>query len=238
MSRLLLIEDDAAICHMLHTFLTGHGFEVNVAMTAREGLDSLYENPPDCLLLDWMLPDASGVRVLKKIRSTDALSELPVLMLTAKAQEEDKVRGLESGADDYLTKPVALKELLARIRALLRRTQRLNADNQLVLGRLRLNPESHIATVDDRTLPVSGKEYDLLLFFMQKPDRVFSRGQLLDQIWGHSSYIEERTVDVHVMRLRKILKPFHLDTALETVRGAGYRFRKDATTLKNDSSLQ
>ncbi len=226
MPHLLLIEDDPAICEMLHTFLSTQGFDVSTAATGQDGLNQLYDKKPDCLLLDWMLPDTSGVRLIKKIRAQDALADLPVLMLTAKAQEEDKVTGLEAGVDDYLTKPVPLKELLARIRALLRRAQRLDPDNRIRIGCLHLSPETRTVFADTHALPITGKEFDLLRFFMQKPDRVFSRSQLLDHVWGASAWIEERTVDVHIMRLRKILKQYQLDTALETVRGAGYRFVK------------
>jgi two-component system phosphate regulon response regulator PhoB len=229
MQQLLLIEDDPAIIGMLTIFLEKQGFAVTCATDANAGMQSLYKKLPDCVIVDWMLPDVSGPHLIRQIRRQEALAALPVLMLTAKSEEVDKVNGLESGADDYLTKPVALKELLARIRALLRRAQRLNPDQHIAIGRLEINPATREVFLDKLPVAIAGKEFDLLALFMKKPYRLFSRAQLLDQIWGQSVYIEERTVDVHIMRLRKALKAHGLEKTLATVRGSGYRL--DTTQL-------
>lgn len=228
MADLLLIEDDLAIAHMLQTFLSAQGYQVRHCENAKSGLNSLHENPPDLLILDWMLPDRSGPKLVRQLRGEEALRDLPILMLTARSEEENKITGLEAGADDYLTKPVSVKELLARVRALLRRSQRLAPDNRLHLGRLILDPQARSVLGDGQPIPIRGKEFDLLQIFLQKPDRIFSRAQLLDRLWGHGSYVEERTVDVHIMRLRKLLKQCELSEALKTVRGIGYRLDKNA----------
>ncbi len=228
MAQLLLIEDDHAIARMLQTFLSAQGYQVRHCEDATSGLISLHDNPPDLLILDWMLPDRSGPKLIRQLRGGEIFRDLPILMLTARAEEENKIAGLEAGADDYLTKPVSVKELRARVRALLRRSQRLAPDNRLHLGRLILDPEARTVLANGEPMAISGKEFELLQVFLQKPDRIFSRAQLLDRLWGHGSYVEERTVDVHIMRLRKLLKQHGLSAALKTVRGMGYRLERSA----------
>ena len=178
---------------------------------------------PDLLLVDWMLPDATGLELTRMLRRDAANKDLPIIMLTARVEERDKVTGLDSGADDYITKPFSPRELLARVAALLRRSAPAD-DEPITAGQLRLNPVSHRVTFKDTEIGLGPTEYRLLKFLMSHPERVYSRGQLLDAAWGQNVYVEERTVDVHVRRLRKALEPFEADRFVQTVRGAGYRF--------------
>lgn len=224
MFNVLIVEDDKAISEMLKMSLTASNYVVAVADDGAQALDHLNTFTPDLLLLDWMLPDTDGPSLIKKIRDTAIHKDLPILMLTARAEEEDKIVGLNVGADDYMTKPVSLQELNARIRALIRRAQGLNSEQKLTHGRISIDLENKTVLIDDESVKIGGMEYRLLLFFMKNPDRLYSRTQLLDSVWGQTVYVEERTVDVHIMRLRKILKAYDLDSKLETVRGNGYRF--------------
>ena len=224
MYTLLLIEDDHAIRQMLKMFLESKNYRVLEAEDGQQALATLGEITPDLLVLDWMLPDTDGLQLMQEIRDRSIHSKLPILMLTARAEETDKIIGLDKGADDYMTKPVSLKELDARIRALIRRTQGLNQQQCLVLAEIRLNPENTEVFIEDKAVKINGMEYKLLYFFMKHPDQLFNRNQLLDQVWGQTVFIEERTVDVHIMRLRKILKKHNRDKMLQTIRGMGYRF--------------
>ena len=181
------------------------------------------DHSPDLVLLDWMLPDLSGLELARALRRDQATRDLPIIMLTARAAEDDKVMGLESGADDYLTKPFSARELVARIQALLRRAA--GADGEaLAVGGLKLDPASHRVSAEGAEVTLGPTEYRLLKFFMSQPERVFSRAQVLDRVWGGNVYIEERTVDVHIRRLRKALAPHGCDAYIQTVRGSGYRF--------------
>ena len=171
-----------------------------------------------------MLPDMDGIDLIPQIREVSALKDLPILMLTAKAEEADKIKGLKTGADDYMTKPVSLQELDARIHALIRRAQGLNEQQHLTQGSITLDPENTTVKINNKKIKIGGMEYKLLHFFMKHPDRLYSRAQLLDSVWGQTVYVEERTVDVHIMRLRKILKNDGVDEMLKTIRGMGYRF--------------
>lgn len=231
MHTLLLIEDDHAIRKMLNMFLTTKKYQVFEAGNGKLALKQLNTITPDLVVLDWMLPDTDGLKLLQYIRGNPLHHDLPVLMLTAKAEEADKIKGLDVGADDYMTKPVSLQELNARIRALIRRSQGLNQQQLLTMADITLNPETKEVTILDNTLKISGMEYRLLHFFMKHPNRLYSRAQLLDNVWGQTVYIEERTVDSHIMRLRKILKASGLDKMLQTIRGTGYRF----TLVKKDN---
>lgn len=228
MLTLLLVEDDDAIREMLNLFLTGKNYAVKQAADGEQALDALATSSPDLILLDWMLPDLSGPQLIRKIRNDSVLREIPILMLTAKAEEENKIQGLETGADDYMTKPVSLKELHARIRALVRRAQNLDNNNVITYGPLSLDPENNLFKVDGTVVKIGQTEFRLISYFMQKADRLHSRSQLLDQVWGQATGIEERTVDVHILRLRKLLKPFGVDSMIQTVRGAGYRLVRAA----------
>ncbi len=224
MITLLIVEDDPAIREMLHRFLAGKNYQVKDAEDGEQALEILGESNPDLIVLDWMLPDLSGPQIIKKIRRNPVQKDIPVLMLTARAEEIDKVEGLDAGADDYMTKPVSLKELHARIRALIRRSQGLNEEHLINKGIISLDPENHVLKIDDKLVKIGETEFRLLHYLMRRPNRLHTRSQLLDQVWGQGIFIEERTVDVHVLRLRKILKPFGIDEIVETVRGAGYRF--------------
>ena len=224
MLTVLIIEDDHAIREMLHHFLASKNYAIKEAEDGEQALELLGEMNPDLILLDWMLPDLSGPDILQIIRRNKVQKDIPVIMLTARAEEEDKIKGLEVGADDYMTKPVSLKELYARIRALIRRSQGLNEDKLIQLGIVSLDPENNALSIDGNPIKIGQTEFRLLHYLMRKPDRLHSRSQLLDQVWGQGTFIDERTVDVHILRLRKILKPFDVDHMIQTVRGAGYRF--------------
>ena len=225
MFSILIVEDDQAIREMLHDFLSSKDFVVTSVEDGKQALQKLYSDSPDVLLLDWMLPDTSGPSLIKTIRKNQTLQEVPIIMLTAKAEETDKVEGLNTGADDYMTKPVSLKELHARIQALIRRTQGLNENNVIEKGSITLDPDRNSVTIEGEEINIPQTEYRLLYFLMKNPGRLYSRTQLLDRVWGQNAFIEERTIDVHVLRLRKILKPYHVDSMIQTVRGVGYRFK-------------
>jgi len=227
MFYVLLIEDDPAIREMLHRFLLSKNYKIKIAESGEVAFDILADKNPDLVLLDWMLPDISGPDIIKKIRNNDVQQDIPILMLTARAEEADKIKGLDVGADDYMTKPVSLKELDARIKALIRRSQGLNVDTTITRGSIVIDLENNSLIVDNAPVEIGQTEFRLLYYFMRKPDRVHSRSQLLDQVWGQSTFIDERTVDVHILRLRKILKPLKLDKMLKTVRGVGYRFTEN-----------
>lgn len=220
---ILVVEDERAIREMVAFTLKRAGFSVREAEDAVAARRAIADHRPDLVLLDWMLPDLSGLELARSLRREEATRELPIIMLTARAAEDDKVFGLESGVDDYLTKPFSARELVARIQALLRRTAGAEA-GILSTGILRLDPGSHRVSADGAEVVLGPTEFKLLKFFMSQPDRVFSRAQVLDRVWGGNVYIEERTVDVHVRRLRKALEPHRCDGYIQTVRGSGYRF--------------
>ena len=222
--RILIVEDEPAIREMVGVALGRAGFDMYEANDASEAQVAIADHRPDLILLDWMLPGASGVELARRLRREDATREIPVIMLTARTEEEDKIRGLEVGADDYITKPFSPRELVARIKAVLRRATGHAADESLQAEGLRLDAASHRVTAEEQPVDLGPTEYRLLHFFMAHADRVFSRAQLLDRVWGSNVYIEERTVDVHIRRLRKALEPFGFDRFVQTVRGAGYRF--------------
>ncbi|MDG4555049.1 MAG: phosphate regulon transcriptional regulator PhoB [Candidatus Competibacter sp.] len=222
--HILIVEDEQPIREMITFALAGVGYEVREAADARQAQAAISERLPDLILLDWMLPGISGIDFARRLKKEDLTRELPIIMLTARAEEEDKVQGLESGADDYVTKPFSPRELVARIRAVLRRGGPAAEDEILRANGLSLDLASHRVSAGDALLEVGPTEYRLLEFFMSHPERVYSRGQLLDRVWGSNVYVEERTVDVHIRRLRKVLEPFGYEALIQTVRGAGYRF--------------
>jgi two-component system phosphate regulon response regulator PhoB len=222
--NILIVEDEDAIRGMLMMVLEQAGFKSIAAVDAAEAQKVLDENAPDLILLDWVLPGISGVEWARRLKKEPIYRDLPIILLTARGEEEDTVRGLESGADDYMTKPFSTKELVARIRAVLRRTGKIQGQAQISLGDLVLDTDQHRLTISDKQLEVSPTEFRLMQFFMTHPDKVYSRTQLLDQVWGRSVYIEERTVDVHIRRLRKILGEYGKEDLVQTVRGFGYRF--------------
>ncbi|AEG02606.1 two component transcriptional regulator PhoB, winged helix family [Methylomonas methanica MC09] len=222
--NILVVEDEDAIREMLVMVLEQADFQVTAAASAEDALQSLAENRVDLLVLDWMLPGISGVELARRLKREPGFKDLPIILLTARGEEEDKIRGLEIGADDYITKPFSPKELIARIKAVMRRSGKLSESGQLSVGDLTLDAEQHRLTISGKTLDVSPTEFRLMQFFMTHPDKVYSRTHLLDQVWGRSVYIEERTVDVHIRRLRKLLAEFDREDLIQTVRGFGYRF--------------
>jgi two-component system phosphate regulon response regulator PhoB len=228
--KILIVEDEAPIREMIAFGLRRAGFEVNEAADARSARSQLADRRPDLLLVDWMLPDMSGLELTRQVKREPATRDLPVIMLTARAAEGDKVAGLDGGADDYVTKPFSPRELLSRINAVLRRSGGAGDEETLEAGGLVMDRAGHRVTAGGREVDLGPTEYRMLEFFMQNPERVFARAQLLDRVWGGNVYIEERTIDVHIRRLRKALEESRLDGLIQTVRGAGYRFstRPDA----------
>lgn len=222
--RILIVEDEQPIREMVMFALAGAGYEVQEAADARQAQVNITERLPDLILLDWMLPGLSGIDYARRLKKNELTRDLPVIMLTARAEEEDKVQGLESGADDYITKPFSPRELVARIRAVLRRGGPASEEEMLYASGLSLDLASHRVSAGEILLDMGPTEYRLLEFFMSHPERVYSRSQLLDRVWGSNVYVEERTVDVHIRRLRKVLEPHGFDALVQTVRGAGYRF--------------
>lgn len=222
--NILVVEDEDAIRDMLIMALGQSDLKVTAVASAEEALRILADQNIDLIVLDWMLPGISGVELARRLKNDASYKQIPIILLTARTEESDKVRGLEIGADDYMTKPFSPKELIARIRAVIRRTGKLDDTGQLTIGDLILDAGQHRLTIAGQTMDVSPTEFKLIQFFMSNPDKVYSRTQLLDQVWGRSVYIEERTVDVHIRRLRKILAEFDRENLIQTVRGFGYRF--------------
>ncbi len=226
--RILIVEDEPAIRQMIAFGLRRAGFEVREAVDYREAREALADQRPDLVLIDWMLPDMSGLELTRTLKRDRETRELPVIMLTARAEEGDKVAGLETGADDYITKPFSPRELVARINAVLRRSGAVSLDHVVEFEALKLDQQGQRITVGEQTVALGPTEYRMLEFFMTHPERVFSREQLLDRLWGGNVYVEERTIDVHVRRLRKSLERFGLERFVQTVRGSGYRFSAKA----------
>jgi two-component system, OmpR family, phosphate regulon response regulator PhoB len=224
-STVLVVEDEPQILELVAVNLEHLGHKVRRAASAEEAERSIRATLPDVVVLDWMLPGESGLSLARRLRSDERTRELPILMLTARAMEQDKISGLEAGADDYLTKPFSPKELAARIKAVLRRRAPQRSGDVVEVEGLRLDPASHRVSAGEHRLLLSPAEFKLLHFLLTHPGRVYSRSQLLDQVWGDHVYIEERTVDVHIRRLRKALEPSGHDRLIDTVRGAGYGLR-------------
>ncbi|HQY29049.1 MAG TPA: phosphate regulon transcriptional regulator PhoB [Burkholderiaceae bacterium] len=223
-ARILVVEDEPAIRELLSVNLRHAGYAVTEAETADQARRLLDAGQPDLVLLDWMLPGQSGIDFAKQLRADPRTAALPIVMLTARAQEGDKLQGFDVGADDYVTKPFSPRELLARVRALLRRATPETSEDPIEIAGLRLEPATFRVFADGTPLELSPTEFRLLHYFMKNPDRVLSRAKLLDNVWGDHVYIEERTVDVHIRRLRLALAPAGHDRLVETVRGGGYRF--------------
>ena len=222
--HILIVEDERPIREMIAFGLRRAGFVVREAEDSRSARSALADRHPDLLLVDWMLPDTSGLELTRFLKRERETRDLPIIMLTARAAEADKVAGLDGGADDYLTKPFSPRELLARVNALLRRASSQEDGEAVVHGTLALDRAGHRVSANDRQVPLGPTEFRLLEFFMLHPERVYSREQLLDRVWGGNVYVEERTIDVHIRRLRKALEYFDCAQFIQTVRGAGYRF--------------
>jgi len=222
--KILFVEDEPAIQQLVLMALGRAGYEVALSEDVGQARQKIASQRPDLILLDWMLPDVSGLEFARQLKQNAETREVPIIMVTARGEEFDKIRGLDSGADDYVTKPFSPRELIARINAVLRRAAPYATEEVLAVDGLRLDAASHRVTGQGDELPLGPTEFRLLHFFMTHPERVYSRSQLLDRVWGGDVYVEERTVDVHIRRLRKALALHGHDRLIQTVRGAGYRF--------------
>ncbi|RPD88379.1 phosphate regulon transcriptional regulator PhoB [Luteimonas sp. 100069] len=224
LKRILIVDDEPAIRDMVAFALRRGEFEPMHAGDAHEAQSAIVDRMPDLILLDWMLPGTSGLELARRWRKDPMTRDIPIIMLTARGEENDRVGGLEAGVDDYVVKPFSARELLARIRAVMRRARDDDEDGSVTVGGLRIDGAAHRVFAGNEPVTIGPTEYRLLHFFMTHPERVYSRSQLLDHVWGGSVYVEERTVDVHIRRLRKTLEPSALDGMVQTVRGSGYRF--------------
>ncbi|MBV7298986.1 phosphate regulon transcriptional regulator PhoB [Enterovibrio paralichthyis] len=222
--RILVVEDEAPIREMLCFVLEQKGYQAVEAEDYDSALEKICEPYPELILMDWMLPGGSGINLIKHLKRDELTRQIPVVMLTARGEEEDKVRGLEVGADDYITKPFSPKELMARLKAVMRRVSPTSLDDVIDVQGLKLDPVSHRVTSNEKPLEMGPTEFKMLHFFMTHQERVYSREQLLNNVWGTNVYVEDRTVDVHIRRLRKALEEDGHDKLVQTVRGAGYRF--------------
>lgn len=232
--KILIVDDEAAIREMIKVALEIVGFECLEAPSAIQAMPLIADERPDLILLDWMMPDVSGLELLRRLRREQATRELPVILLTAKAEEQNTVQALDAGADDYMTKPFGARELTARIKSLLRRVDGMAESQLMSVKGLSLDPVAHRVYANEKPVVIGPTEFKLLKFFMSHQDRAYTRGQLLDQVWGSNVYIEERTVDVHIRRLRKLLtasqgSDIDLGDYIQTVRGTGYRFSVTST---------
>ena len=222
--RILVVEDEAPIREMLCFVLEQKGYETVEAEDYADGLAKVREPYPELIVLDWMMPGGSGIQFIKQLKQDEVTRQIPVVMLTARGEEEDKVRGLEAGADDYITKPFSTQELTARLHAVMRRVSPTSVDEVIEVQGLKLDPVSHRVSAEEKALDMGPTEFKLLHFFMTHPERVYSREQLLNNVWGTNVYVEDRTVDAHIRRLRKAIEETGHDRLIQTVRGAGYRF--------------
>lgn len=229
-NQILIVEDETAIREMLSFSLMQAEYEVMQAKTAMEALNILDDVSIDLAIIDWGLPEISGIELVKRIRDNEVIADIPIIMLTARSQEQDKIKGLDSGVDDYMTKPVSIKELQARIKAQLRRSLGFKKSHTLGVGKLTMDIDKHQVLIKGCELSLSITEFNLLKLFMKNPNKLFSREQILNHVWGRNSFVELRTVDVHILRLRKALKKDQLDYLLKTVRGAGYKFLDEIKT--------
>lgn len=230
---ILVVDDEAPIRDMLRVALEMAEYSVLEAADAQEAHGLIVDRKPDLVLLDWMLPGTSGIELARRLKRDEVTRELPIIMLTAKGEEDNKVQGLEVGADDYITKPFSPRELVARLKAVLRRTDTLSTGEPIRVDGLCLDPSSHRVTINDTPVQMGPTEYRLLEFFLTHQERVYTRNQLLDHVWGGNVYVEERTVDVHIRRLRKALSLDGHDRFIQTVRGAGYRFSNKVSVPNN-----
>jgi len=226
-ANILVVEDEAAIQELIALNVEQAGHRALIADDAEDAYSKVQQRLPDLILLDWMLPGASGLEFLRRLKSNVRTQSIPIIMLTARAEEQDKLQGLETGADDYIVKPFSTRELNARIKAVLRRRAPQMTEDRSEISGLALDPGTHRVTVDDTELALGPTEFKLLHFFMTHTERVYSRTQILDHVWGDHVFIEERTVDVHIRRLRAALQTTGHDRLLQTVRGSGYRFARD-----------
>ncbi|MBT5293921.1 MAG: phosphate regulon transcriptional regulator PhoB [Cellvibrionales bacterium] len=233
--KILIVDDEVAIREMIKVALELAGFQCIEAASAMQAMPLIVDERPDLLLLDWMMPEVSGIELLRRLRRDEVTKEIPVILLTAKAEEQNTVQALDSGADDYITKPFKPRELTARIKSLLRRADGRAGKQLIAVNGLSLDLVGHLVFINEKPVNIGPTEFKLLKFFMSHQERVYTRGQLLDQVWGSNIYIEERTVDVHIRRLRKVLtsfdnEDFKIGDYIQTVRGTGYRFSATLAT--------
>ena len=228
--KILIVDDESAIRDMLRVALEMADYQCLEASNAQDALALIVDEKPDLILLDWMMPGTSGIELARRLKREDVTADIPIIMLTAKGEEDNKIQGLEVGADDYITKPFSPRELVARLKAVLRRADPQVNGHPIVVQGLCLDPVSHRVTINDQSVDMGPTEYRLLEFFLTHQERAYTRGQLLDHVWGGNVYVEERTVDVHIRRLRKALTVDDHENLVQTVRGTGYRFstRADA----------
>lgn len=228
---ILVVDDEAPIRDMLRVALEMADYRVLEAENAQEAHSLIIDSTPDLILLDWMLPQTSGIELARRLKKDELTSSIPIIMLTAKGEEDNKVQGLETGADDYITKPFSPRELVARLKAVLRRNGATGENNPIVVDGLVLDPSSHRVSINEKSIDIGPTEYRLLEFFLTHQERVYTRTQLLDHVWGGNVYVEERTVDVHIRRLRKVLSVDGHERYVQTVRGTGYRFSTKLSSI-------
>ena len=233
--RILIVDDEIAIREMISIALDLAGFDCIEAEDALQAHHKIVDERPSLVLLDWMLPGMTGVELCRRLKRDETLSEIPVIMLTARGDEDHKIQGLDAGADDYVTKPFSTRELVSRIKAVLRRSSALSAEKAIEAEGLKLDPVSHRVTANEEAIEMGPTEYRLLAFFMSHQERAYSRTQMLDQVWGGNVYVEDRTIDVHIRRLRKALEPYGYERFIQTVRGTGYRFSVKADPNKQET---
>jgi len=222
-AQILVVEDESGVRQLIKDALSGQGYDIVMCNNALTAKAQLSQSTPDLAIVDWMMPQVSGIELISSMRKNDATGNLPIIMLTARSTENDTIEGLEAGADDYITKPFSPRELNSRVQAALRRSAGHNQNNALQHRNITVHPDAMRVTVDNNQVSLGQTEYKLLHFFISNPDKVFSRKQLLDNVWGINTFVEERTVDVHILRLRKALKSHNVTSPIDTVRGAGYR---------------
>lgn len=222
--NILIVDDEAPIREMIAVALEMAGYECLEAENTQQAHAIIVDRKPDLILLDWMLPGMTGIELCRRIKRDESLNEIPIIMLTARGDEDNKIQGLDAGADDYITKPFSTRELVSRIKAVLRRSSALSGEKAIDAEGLKLDPVSHRVTADGKPVEMGPTEYRLLAFFMSHQERAYTRAQMLDQVWGGNVYVEDRTIDVHIRRLRKALEPYGFDRFIQTVRGTGYRF--------------
>ena len=222
--KILIVDDEAAIREMIAIALELAGYSCLEAEDALQAHHLVVDERPALILLDWMLPGMSGIELARRLKRDEATREIPIIMLTARGEEDNKIQGLDAGADDYITKPFSTRELASRIKAVLRRANVLHQEQAIDVEGLKLDPVSHRVSANEQAVEMGPTEYRLLAFFMSHPERAYTRTQMLDQVWGGNVYVEDRTIDVHIRRLRKALEPYGYDRFIQTVRGTGYRF--------------
>lgn len=228
-ATILIVEDEPSIRQLLHTALSREGLKVLEAANTALADAHIANGLPSLVLLDWMMPGESGISYVRRLRRDELTRELTVILLTARDGEADVINGLDAGADDYITKPFSPRELVSRVKAHLRRREGFGSDQTLQVGPLALDPSSYTVQMNEQSLAIKGSEFRLLKFLMEHPNRVYSRAQLLDHVWGRNAFLEERTVDVHILRLRKLLKASGADKLVQTIRGAGYKLSADSS---------